>query len=762
MARGEGFLKAGDFVKASLEFRTALQIQPASVQANYDLGLVFENLGDLQRARGFFGKAVDQNAKFVPALIHQAKVDLLVGDEDSTLQSAEAALAVEPQNAEAHALRGAVLLRKGELEAAEAEAVKSLRSRSDNTSGIALLAGVRVKQGLPLDALKLLDSGITANPKDVGLRLAKIKIFDDRGDAAAAEAELKEIIVSQPHENSYRLSLARRLIADKKLDEAEKLLRDGIAANPNDATLELALVAFLERSRGAAEAERELQSHVGSDTPQDTYKFALAELYYGNNKKAEARQLMNTIAAKSGDDKNGLAAQLVLARYALNDGKPGEARQLMDNVLKTDGSNGDALLLRGSLSFSEFRYVDAIADLRAALRNSPDLKPALILLARAYIATGETALGHEFFDRALSEDPSNSELRVEFADQLIELGQLDEADRQLTLALQNEPGYGPAFMARAHLLAMQQSWPEAESVARQLIAIPSFAGQGHAVLGKVLASEKKFADAVNELKQALIDLPQSTAAQASLAFAYLDSGDAASAVSYAKSIVARYPKDADAYQLLGDVEAKLSDSADAIAAYQQSIALNAAQTGSYERVVALYIEKGDYLSAMKVLAQGTQALPRNPDLRLALASVEDHLGRFEAAKSDYESVLRERPHDAAAANNLAALIADAWPRDTKLLGEARQLAEASRNSIDPALIDTLGWVQYRLGNLDDALGLLKTAAAGSKDPQIHYHLGIAYKAKGDRVAARSELGLAVADGKPYRGLDEARAELTSD
>ncbi len=112
---------------------------------------------------------------------------------------------------------------------------------------------------------------------------------------------------------------------------------------------------------------------------------------------------------------------------------------------------------------------------------------------------------------------------------------------------------------------------------------------------------------------------------------------------------------------------------------------------------------------------------------------------------------------------MAGLIADAWPDDKSQLERARRLAELNRNSVNPALLDTLGWVEYRLGNNDDAVGLLeRAAAANGHDPQIRYHLGLAYLARNSRSQAITELKIATDATAPYRGLDNARRALASD
>jgi Flp pilus assembly protein TadD len=157
---------------------------------------------------------------------------------------------------------------------------------------------------------------------------------------------------------------------------------------------------------------------------------------------------------------------------------------------------------------------------------------------------------------------------------------------------------------------------------------------------------------------------------------------------------------------------------------------------------------------------GLSRAPSNTALLRHLGGALDKLNRFEPARQAYEAVLKQNPKDTAIANNLAIMIADAWPNDATLLSEAARLSQEFRLTTDPVLLDTQGWVQYRLGNFQDAVALIQSAAERMPDEgQIHYHLGMAYQAQGDQERAQAELRLAVSGSEPYRGREEAQKAL---
>ncbi|MEI6738325.1 MAG: tetratricopeptide repeat protein, partial [Pseudomonadota bacterium] len=80
-----------------------------------------------------------------------------------------------------------------------------------------------------------------------------------------------------------------------------------------------------------------------------------------------------------------------------------------------------------------------------------------------------------------------------------------------------------------------------------------------------------------------------------------------------------------------------------------------------------------------------------------------------------------KPDFAAAYNALGYSFAERGIR----LDEAYQLIQMAQNLMpgDPYIQDSLGWVQFRLGRLDEALVTLKIAYAARSDPEIAAHLG---------------------------------------
>ena len=139
-----------------------------------------------------------------------------------------------------------------------------------------------------------------------------------------------------------------------------------------------------------------------------------------------------------------------------------------------------------------------------------------------------------------------------------------------------------------------------------------------------------------------------------------------------------------------------------------------------------------------------------------MAAIQERQQQYDAAIASYEGFLVKNPDNVIATNNLAAILAD-HRTDEVSLARAKELASRLAMSSQPALLDTLGWVHYRLGEYDQAAEVLSGVVEKAPDvPVYRYHLGMTYYKQGDTRAARKILSEAVAEDMQYEGVEEAR------
>jgi tetratricopeptide (TPR) repeat protein len=126
--------------------------------------------------------------------------------------------------------------------------------------------------------------------------------------------------------------------------------------------------------------------------------------------------------------------------------------------------------------------------------------------------------------------------------------------------------------------------------------------------------------------------------------------------------------------------------------------------------------------------------PSNPDLLYQKAILLEKAGRTDSAVTQLEALYRDRPQDGAISNALGFLLAD---HNRELPRAERLIAAALKGEPDnPAILDSMGWLEFKRGNARDALPLLERAFRLDQDGDIGAHWGEVLWSLGDKVKAR--------------------------
>jgi len=138
--------------------------------------------------------------------------------------------------------------------------------------------------------------------------------------------------------------------------------------------------------------------------------------------------------------------------------------------------------------------------------------------------------------------------------------------------------------------------------------------------------------------------------------------------------------------------------------------------------------------AFEVLGSANQRFPGDADLLYEQAMMAEKLDRMDEMERLLRKVIEIKPDNAHAHNALGYSLADRRIR----LPEARSLIQKALELSpgDPFITDSLGWVEYRMGNRDEALRLLRQAYKARPDPEIAAHLGEVLWAYGQQDEAK--------------------------
>jgi tetratricopeptide (TPR) repeat protein len=149
---------------------------------------------------------------------------------------------------------------------------------------------------------------------------------------------------------------------------------------------------------------------------------------------------------------------------------------------------------------------------------------------------------------------------------------------------------------------------------------------------------------------------------------------------------------------------------------------------------AVLREAKRWKDAYDVLGGGAKRFSDDADLIYEQAMVAEKLDRLDDMEKLLRHVIALKPDNAHAHNALGYSLADRRQR----LPEARDLVKRALELSpgDPFITDSLGWVEYRMGNRDEALRLLSKAYAARPDTEIGAHLGEVLWALGQKDEAR--------------------------
>jgi tetratricopeptide (TPR) repeat protein len=216
--------------------------------------------------------------------------------------------------------------------------------------------------------------------------------------------------------------------------------------------------------------------------------------------------------------------------------------------------------------------------------------------------------------------------------------------------------------------------------------------------------------------------------------------------------------------MLGDVLYRTKgDLSGAEAAYAQSVGLNKWDSESVASLCLVRAAKGEVDLAIATGEQSLKENPRQPDLQRLVGDLYQQEGKWQKAQDAYQNVLSQNALDPFASNGLARVIL----RTGGNYDSALSLAQTAQRSLpeSPFVFDTMGWIYYKKGVYPLAISNLQQALKISEkkriadNPDIHYHLGLAYAKAGQPALARQHFEHVLKMYPNYPEAAEIRNEL---
>jgi tetratricopeptide (TPR) repeat protein len=759
LEKGQSFLAAGNFEKARVEFRNALQIAPTDSEARYEVGVVDEKLGNIREAAQFYQGALDANADNVTARAKLGRLYLLSGAPELALATVKPGFDKHPDDVGLLTVRAAGRVQIKDVSGALTDAERAVQLAPANEDAVSVLAGIYKSQDQTDKARSLLEGAIKRAPATVELRLALAQLYASGGQQAQVEAVLLDLVRLQPSEKAHRIRLAQYYAGLDHADEAEQTLRQGVKDLPGARDLKIALVQFLAARRSREVAEKELNTLITADPTDYELKFTLGQFYEQGKDVAKAEAVYNGVIKEAGTDGPGLVARNRLAVLLVQQNDIPGAEKLIAEVLDQAPRDDDALILRGNLALAQKDPKSAIADLRSVLRDQPNTVGVMRALARAHLANGEPALAEETMRRALEANPKDPNVRVDLAELLTKLGKPEQAKPIIDELVKQQPNNYAALDIQFKVDVADKDIVGAKAAAQEMVTLQPNQSLGYFYQGTVAETDKRFEDASQLYSKALDMAPNAQEPLQSLTRVLVVEKRAPEALKRLDGVIAAYPANPFAANLKGELLLEQQRPADAELAFKTAIDRNPKLPLSYRNLaLAEYLAK-DSNAAIAMLQAGIGKVQAPDVLESELASLYERLTKYDDAIQVYEGALRRDPKSDVAANNLAMLLVT-YKKDLVSLDRAKALSARFADSPNSAFLDTYGWVLYKRGESAAALIALQSSLAKTPDsPVLLYHLGMAEAVAGQDAAARDNLTRSLQSGKQFSGMDEAKAEL---
>ena len=438
-----------------------------------------------------------------------------------------------------------------------------------------------------------------------------------------------------------------------------------------------------------------------------------------------------------GLDPNRVEARQVIAAIYIRQDKIQEAFVYIDELIQTSDLDDAELFppLLGILAREKNVSTVLAVSLLIAQKN-PDRAYAQYLHGMLSAQNGRAEAALEYLDRSLALGEIEG-VHATRAKILLSLGRSDEAVISLHKAVENNPDDQALRLTYARLLVdikdYEKAWVEFEKLHRDS---PDDAELLY-TLGLLSLESQRLDDAEKYMKM-LVELEQREGeAQYYLGRIYENRKQYDQAIEwYGQVHVGEYKFDAQLRiaDMLG-----ISGRTDEAIEHLDAILKGSQSDGS---LVRIYLAKGEllraarrYEQALEVFNTALEIVPGNSDLLYSRALVAEKLGRIDMLEADINTILKTEPNNAHALNALGFTLADQTDRYEEAYAYLKRAIEI--NPDDAAIIDSWGWIHYRMGDYDKAIALLRTALSRFDDAEIASHLGEVLWVSGNQDEARS-------------------------
>jgi len=587
---------------------------------------------------------------------------------------------------------------------------------------------------------------------------------------------------------------AQTRLTSGEVEEGVKTLRQAAAMEPASGELQEELGLALANASMFDEAARVLRKVSELSTAGEAVLGIL--LTETAQTPADLEEAVGHLQRGTADPNQGTHARIVLAQSLIRLGRGAEAWEQVQKLLEDHADDPRLWLLAGQALREQGKYDQALEYLRQAA-GVPDLRQrATLELVETLAAAGNFQEAAKLFGDFLGKEGATEAGLTRWATLLARAGERSKAREVLDKVLAGDPAQREALLLKAILEAGDGHTAVAEQLYRKVLAAHPDDDSATLGLARLLIDVRRLEEArklldsnwerLNAAKppdeDAMTEVAEERAALELLdhhehdALLWLQRCDGKVMARRTLALWGEYFRLREAFDEgvrfvaaagVGDDPAALRVRSALLAEFR--LALNDAK-GAHEILDKLFAGDVDDVTAglavfdrrrlyQEAVTRARGAVARlgdNPELMFGLAAALERSGAWDDAVKEFRALLVKEPDNAAALNYLGYMFADRGVN----LPEARELVTKAVE-LDPtsgAFQDSLGWVYFRLGELDRAEKYLVEARRLEPfDATVNEHVGDLLRARGESAKAAEAYRQALAN-KPEEEGQKDRIE----
>ena len=434
-----------------------------------------------------------------------------------------------------------------------------------------------------------------------------------------------------------------------------------------------------------------------------------------DSSSVEARQVLASLLIRTGDIDGAVehletivemvsdppGAGFHRAAELLSTEKDGEsAIAVMKRLVRGHDADAEAQLALARLLARNGQLEEALQTVDRAFELSPDDAPTTVLRARlrhrANDVDGAFGVLTEFLERV----PGSSVVRMAYARMLVDTKRYDQARAEFERLVADEPENDDARYALGLLLLQTQRLDEATEQFERLASRNARPDAAFYYLGRIAEAQQRFGDAIDAYRRVRRGEHRLNA-QIRVAVLLAENDDLDAARRHLHGLHSENTR--------------------------ETVRIYRAEAGLLTRVER-------YEEAMAVFDASLRELPDNSDLLYSRGMLAERMDRLDIVERDMRAIIAREPDHADALNALGYTLADRTDRYAEAYALIQRAIELKPD--ESYIVDSLGWVLYRMGRHREALEHLRRAMSLEPDPEIAAHLGEVLWVLGNKAEAR--------------------------